>query len=154
MKKLRLLLALVAALAFTACSDEPVADRIAGSYDCAVVVNTRYNSHGTMRDTTYNYEGNGSVSITKVDDNTARVRIASTRIGIDHTFERVSLSDGNYVGNLSTVSGPVTIRGTSYEADFSGSVTYDPRSIALSLRIKNYPNSYGKYIVSFTSHKY
>ena len=139
MKKLRLLLALVAALAFTACSDEPVADRIAGSYDCAVVVNTRYNSHGTMRDTTYNYEGNGSVSITKVDNNTARVRIASTRIGIDHTFERVSLSDGNYVGNLSTVS---------------GSVTYDPRSIALSLRIKNYPNSYGKYIVSFTSHKY
>ena len=147
------LMATAVCLMATSCGDDPIADKIAGSYDCAVVINTRYNRSldDPLRDTSYHYENNGKVTITKLDNNTATVRLYSNRMGIDHTFESVSLVDGGYVASFSS-DAEVNIQSRPYETDFSASVTYDPRSIAASLRVKDHPN--GKYIVSFTSHSY
>ena len=49
MKKITLLL--LGIIAFTACSKEPPADKIKGSYGCNVNLYTRYMKNGKWRDT-------------------------------------------------------------------------------------------------------
>lgn len=156
------LLLLLGAIAFAACSDEPPADKIKGSYGCKVAAYTRYQKQGRYlapngqyrdtiyyRDTVYSY-GNGSVSISRNSDKNVSVTLKNTRLGINESYESVSLSDYSYEANLSSSKDSITINSRRYEAIFSGTVNYDSKAIALSLKVKNYPSSYGKYILSFT----
>lgn len=148
---------------FAACSDEPPADKVKGSYSCNVIAYSRYlkseryqTPSGQYRDTTYYRDttftyGNGNAVIEKIDDNTVSVRITNNRLNIDETYDVVHLSDFNYQSNLSSTKDSITIKYNRYQADFSGTVTYDPKAIALSLRVKNYPGSYSKYILTFNN---
>ena len=141
---------LSAAVLFAACADDAPAEKVKGSYNCKVTVNSHYQKNGEWRDTTYTY-GNGSVSIGKIDDNIATVKLTNSRLNIDETYDTVRLTDFNYQVNLSTSKDSIGINGSRYKALFSGTVTADPKTIALSLKVENYPYSSGKYILSFTS---
>ncbi|MBP3762675.1 MAG: hypothetical protein J6I49_02220 [Bacteroidales bacterium] len=154
-KTIPTLLAVALAASLAACADDPVADRVAGGYDCAITVATRYYKGDKLRDTLYVYPDNsGKVSISKVDDNTVKVSVESSRLRINKVFDTVHLTDWNYQANLTASKDTLSVNGYRCAADFSGSVTYDPRAIAVSLRVENYPGSNGKYIVSFANHSY
>ena len=153
MKKLFLTLIItVTALAAVSCSDDP-SDKVVGSYNCTVNISTRYSKAGEWRDTTYT-RGNGTLTLGKIDESTVYARVESPRLDLDETFEVVRLNDWHNEANLSTDKDSVYIQGHQYKADFSGTVVYESHAVAVSLRVNNYPNSNGKYIISLTNSSY
>ena len=149
MKKIILPLITLAALAVTACSKEPPADQIKGSYNCEARLDTRYMKNGQWRDTSYVSKTSNSVIIQKVDDKTVSITAHSNKWG-DAVVESASVSDYNYSANFGG-DGTYTRNNTSYSANISGTVTYDSHDMSVSVRVTNYPQSGGKYILSFTN---
>ena len=139
-------------LCFSACSDEPSVDRIKGSYNCEAQLFTRYQKNGKWRDTSYVYRLDNSVVIAKVDDNTVSVKAHSKKWG-DAVVENVGCSDIHYEASFGR-TGTYTLSNHSYPADISGTVSYETRRMAVSVRVNNYPNSGGKYIISFSNSSY
>jgi hypothetical protein len=145
MKRILPLIALVLLLA--SCSKEPPADQIKGSYNCEARLYTRYQKGGQWRDTVYVSRNNNSVIITKVDDNTVSVRAPSNRWGTAEV-EQASCTDYNYEASFGDM-GTLTTSGHTYDADISGTVAYDNHALSVSVRVTNYPNSGGKYILTW-----
>ena len=145
MEKIALLL--LGVIAFAACSDDPPADKIKGSYNCEARLDTRYMKNGSWRDTSYVSKAGNNVIIQKVDDNTVSITAHSNKWG-DAAVENASISDYNYSANFGG-NGTYTRSNTSYDASISGTVTYDSHNMSLSVRVTNYPQSGGKYILSF-----
>lgn len=137
---------------FAACSKEPPADKIKGSYGCEVHLYTRYKKGAEWRDTSYVSKENNSVVITKVDDNTVSIRAVSKKWG-EAVATAAKISDFNYQANFSG-SGTLATNSRSYDADISGTVSYDSHVMAVSVRVPSYPNSGNKYILAFTNSKY
>ena len=146
MKRILPLIALVLLLA--SCSKEPPADQIKGSYNCEARLYTRYQKGGQWRDTVYVSRNNNSVLITKVDDNTVSVKATSKKWG-DAVAESASCSDYNYEASFGSTDTLTTTSGHEYDADISGTVAYESHALSVSVRIKNYPNSGGKYILTW-----
>lgn len=138
-------------LFFSACTSEPPADKIKGSYNCECRLYTRYMKDGKWRDTAYISKENNSVVITRVDDNTVSVKASSKKWGTV-TVDRASVSDYNYEGNFSG-DGIFDYSNHQYDASISGSVSYESHDLAVSARVPSYPNSGGKYILSFTNNR-
>lgn len=150
MKKTRLLLlAVVSTLALAACTDDPPADKIAGSFNCNAVLYTRFQRGGEWHDTTYVHRTNNRVVLSKVDDNTVSVNITSNKYG-SITADVATVSDFNYSGNFSGNATYNSPNGT-FDVKVSGTVTYDPRGITASIRVPGYPSSGGKYVLTFTT---
>ncbi|MBR1549520.1 MAG: hypothetical protein IJ634_02665 [Bacteroidales bacterium] len=148
MKKVLLLMLL--ALTLASCSSEPPADQIVGSYNCEARLYTRYKKGDQWRDTSYVSKQNNTVVITKVDDNTVAVKASSKKWG-DAVVEKASCSDYNYEASFGGTGTLAASGGHNYDADISGTVSYDSRALSVSARVTNYPNSGGKYILSFTN---
>jgi len=150
MKKVFLsLIITLSALAVASCSDD-TSDKVVGAYNCSVNISTRYSKAGEWHDTTYT-RGNGTLTLSKIDETTVCARIESPRLDIDETFDVVRLTDWHNEANLSTDKDSVYIQGHQYQADFSGTVVYESHTVAVSLRVNSYPNSNGKYIISLTN---
>lgn len=150
MKKITLLLLCI--IAFIACSKEPLADRIKGSYGCEVRLLTRYQKDGKWRDTSYISKENNSVVISRVDDNTVAIKATCKKWG-EGVATTVSIDDNNYAANFSG-SGTFMANGKTYDAMIDGSCGYDSHDIAVSVRIvgSTFPSGSGnKYILSFTN---
>ncbi len=161
MKRLLLLAAL--GILFVACTDDPAADQVVGSYSCNVAAYTRYAKHTqyttphgerrdtiVYRDTSYTY-GKGSVSLSKIDDNNVAMDLKCSSLSLEEHYDRVHLEEYSYQAGLTTSKDTVTIWSKRYKATLSGNATYDPKSISLTLRVEGYPNSYGRYNLSFNS---
>ena len=162
-KALLILIACVAAVGFVACSNESVADKVAGSYNCDVKVYSRFpvqssyqDAYGQWRDTViyrdtiYDY-GKGDVVVSRIDDETVSVHLASSRLNIDETYDAVQVTDYHYQANMSTAKDSITILNRRYKGAFSATLSYDPKSLALSVNVKDYPYFYGRYILSFNT---
>ena len=131
----RILSTLVAAAVLTclsACSDEPIADKVTGTYKCNTFETTQYQKNGKWRDTTYVYNNDGKVVITRVDDNTVDISLKSQRCG-EGSATGVRLTDMNYMANLSG-NGSFTLSSTnfSYDSKISGSINYENKGMSLS----------------------
>ena len=152
MKKITLLL--LGIIAFNACSKEPPADKIKGSYGCNVNLYTRYMKNGKWRDTSYVSTTNNAVVLEKIDENTVSVKATSKKWG-EAICTAAKISDFNYEANFSgNGNDTLYVNGKKYVADISGTVSYDSRSMAVSVRVPNFPNSGGKYILAFTNTSY
>ena len=152
MKKIALLL--LGVIAFTACSKEAPADKIKGSYGCEVHLYTRYMKNGQWRDTAYVSSTNNAVVIEKIDDNHVSIRATSKKWG-EGIAPVASISDFNYEANFSGDDrDTLYVNGKKYPADISGTVSYESRAMAVSIRVPNFPNSGNKYILAFTNNVY
>ncbi len=153
LKPLPLTLAtLCAAALLWGCSDPSPVEQVAGSYTCKTTEYSRYQTPaGVWRDTALVYKDDATVSVSAVDDNTAKVSIVSRQFGTAE-FASVEVKDYGYVANL---SGQGSIK-KEYEvnahgASLSGSVTYENRNIALSASV---PDRGSRYTLSFTNANY
>ncbi len=145
MKRIMLLMLLATLLA--ACSKEPVPDRIKGSYNCVARVDTRYQKGGQWRDTSYVSRTNNYVIISKLDDSHVSIQASSKKWG-DIEVATAECEDYNYEANVAGL-GALTHSGHTYNADVSGTIAYESRALSVSARITNYPNSGGKYILTW-----
>ena len=119
-------------LALAACTDEPIADRVTGTYRCNTLETTQYQKNGQWHDTTYIYKNDGKVVITKVDDQTVNVSFSSQTCG-EGSATGIKLTDMNYMANLSG-NGTFTLSSTnfSYDTKVSGSINYENKSMSVS----------------------
>lgn len=150
MKKIFILL--LSVVTFIACSKEPPADKIKGSYGCEVRLFTRYQKNGQWRDTSYISKDNNSVVISRVDDKTVAIKATCKKWG-EGIATTVSIEDNNYQANFSG-SGTFTVNSKTYDAMIDGSCGYDSHDIAVSVRVTGptFPSGSGnKYILSFTN---
>ena len=140
-------------IAFVACSKEPPADKIKGTYGCEVYLYTRYKKGSEWRDTSYVSKTNNSVTITKIDDNTVSIKATSKKWG-DAVALKASISDFNYQANFSGDGrDTLYVSGKKYPADISGTVSYESQNMAVSVRVPGFPNSGNKYILAFTNNR-
>jgi hypothetical protein len=134
------------AVTLTACTDEPAADRIAGSYGCHARLDTRYQKNGQWRDTSYITTTNNTVTITKLDDTHVAIQASSKKWG-DVTVEQAEVIDYNYEANIGG-DGIYVNSNHSYNTSVSGTVSYENRAMTISFRVTDYPYSGGKYILT------
>lgn len=152
MKKIAFLM--LGVMAFVACSKEPPADKIKGSYGCEVRLYTRYMKNGKWRDTSYVSTSNNAVVIERIDDDHVSIKATSKKWG-KAIAPVAGISDFNYQANFSG-DGRDTLyleNGQKYPADISGTVSYESHDMAVSVRVPNFPNSGNKYILAFTNRK-
>lgn len=143
------MVAMAVVLLVSACAGTPVADKIAGSYSCTAVLYTRVYEGGEWIDTSFTDHAGNTVTIGRVDDETVRLSVHSERYG-DVTCDAAGVCDFDYAANF-TGKAAYKRDGQTYEVPLSGTVTYDPRRLTVSLRVADYPASGGKYVLAFTT---
>ncbi len=135
-------------LIVASCSDDPAPDRIKGSYNCVTRLDTRYKKGDQWRDTAYISKSNNSVIIKKIDDNHVSIQASSKKWG---TIEvaTAEADDFNYAANVAGLGSLSAANGQTYDANVTGTVSYESHAMTISARISDYPNSYGKYILTW-----
>jgi hypothetical protein len=136
-------------LFMVACSDDPAADRVAGSYNCNAKLYTRVKVGSQWRDTAFVSKAGNSVVLTKISDDKVAVKLSSNKWGVA-TADTAWVSDFNSSANISG-DGTYEHNNRSYATTISGTAVYDPKGITISARVTDYPGSGGKYILTLTT---